>query len=236
MDLDAAGFAFPPGDGELLVLLFDFVEDLRSYFATRVGVPMAGATLADLIDFNNANAAVEMPYFAQELFDLAAALETGADTPQPIFGGLTYNQALQIDQDAGRGGIDAAVGNFSLHAIATPTGTASWTTDVINGDHFEFATSGLAAIVGYPIVNVPMGQMFGLPLGLSFMGPAFSEPALIRVAAGFEAATHARIVPQLFQTLPLSNVDGIPLPRRRRSTVNQLQQHVAGRRWMPRSM
>ena len=107
---------------------------------------------------------------------------------------------------------------------------------MINGDHFEFATSGLAAIVGYPIVNVPMGQMFGLPLGLSFMGPAFSEPALIRVAAGFEAATHARIVPQLFQTLPLSNVDGIPLPRRRRSTVNQLQQHVAGRRWMPRSM
>ena len=236
VDLDAAAFAFPPGDGEILVLLFDFVEDLRSYFATRVGVPMAGATLADLIDFNNANAAVEMPYFAQELFDLAAALETGADTPQPIFGGLTYNQALQIDQDAGRGGIDAAVGNFSLHAIATPTGTASWTTDVINGDHFEFATSGLAAIVGYPIVNVPMGQMFGLPLGLSFMGPAFSEPALIRVAAGFEAATHARIVPQLFQTLPLSNVDGIPLPRRRRSTVNQLQQHVAGRRWMPRSM
>jgi len=236
VDLDAAAFAFPPGDGEILVLLFDFVEDLRSYFATRVGVPMAGATLADLIDFNNANAAVEMPYFAQELFDLAAALETGADTPQPIFGGLTYNQALQIDQDAGRGGIDAAVGNFSLHAIATPTGTASWTTDVINGDHFEFATSGLAAIVGYPIVNVPMGQMFGLPLGLSFMGPAFSEPALIRVAAGFEAATHARIVPQLFQTLPLSNVDGIPLSRRRRSTPGQLQQHVAARRWMPRSM
>src|SRR4029078_4377238 len=64
VDLDAAAFAFPPGDGEILVLLFDFVEDLRSYFATRVGVPMAGATLADLIDFNNANAAVEMPYFA----------------------------------------------------------------------------------------------------------------------------------------------------------------------------
>jgi amidase len=229
VDLDAAALVFPPGDGELLVLLFDFVEDLRSYFATRVGVPMAGATLTDLIDFNNANAAVEMPYFGQELFELAAALEPGADTPQPIFGGLTYNQALQIDQDAGRGGIDAAVTKFTLHAIATPTGTAAWTTDVVNGDHFEFATSGLAAIVGYPIVNVPMGQMFGLPLGISFMGPAFSEPALIRVAAGFEAVTRARIVPQLFQTLPLDNVDGIPLSRRRRSDPAHLLQRGATR-------
>jgi len=236
VDLDAAGFVFPPGDGEILVLLFDFVTDLRDYFATRVGVPMAGATLTDLIEFNNANAAVEMPYFGQELFEFAAALEAGADTPQPIFGGLTYNQALQIDQDAGRNGIDRAVGTFNLHAIATPTGTAAWTTDVINGDHFEFATSGLAAIVGYPIVNVPMGQMFGLPLGLSFMGPAFSEPALIRVAAGFEATTRARIVPQLFQTLPLANVDGLPLAKRRRSDPNQLQQHIAGRRWIPHSM
>src|SRR5206468_7630405 len=152
VDLDAAGFVFPPGDGEFLVLLFEFVDDLRNYFATRVGVPMAGATLTDLIAFNNANAATEMPYFAQELFDLAAALEPGANTPQPIFDGLTYNQALQIDQDAGgANGIDKAVAMFNLAAIATPTGTASWTTDVINGDHFEFATSSLAAIVGYPI-------------------------------------------------------------------------------------
>src|SRR5262245_22732909 len=85
VDLDAAGFTFPPGDGEFLVLLFDFVTDLRDYFATRVGVPMAGAALDDLIAFDNANAAVEMPFFAQEIFELAAALETGADTPQPLF-------------------------------------------------------------------------------------------------------------------------------------------------------
>jgi amidase len=122
---------------------------------------------------------------------------------------MTYNQALQIDQDAGgANGIDKAVGMFMLDAIATPTGTAPWTTDVINGDHFEFATSTLAAIVGYPIVNVPMGQMFGLSLGISFIGPAFSELALIRVASGFENVTRARLVPKLFQTLPL-DVDGI---------------------------
>jgi len=240
VDLDAPpAFKFPPGDGEFLVLLFEFVGDLRSYFATRVGVPMAGATLDDLIAFDNANAATEMPFFAQELFDLAAALEPGADTPQPIFGGLTYNQALQIDQDAGgKNGIDKAVAMFNLHAIATPTGTAAWTTDVINGDHFEFATSSLAAIVGYPIVNVPMGGMFGLPLGISFIGGAFSEPNLIRVAAGFEHATRARIVPQLFQTLPL-DLSGVPLARSRRGDHGQHgQQGQQGerRRWMPHSM
>ena len=154
VDLDAAQFVFPPPDGEFLVLLFDFVDDVRNYFATRVGVPMAGRTLDDLIAFNNANAAVEMPFFGQDLFELAASLAPGADAPQPVFGGMTYKQALQIDPDAGgANGIDKAVRMFMLDAIATPTGTAPWTTDVINGDHFEFATSTLAAIVGYPIVN-----------------------------------------------------------------------------------
>jgi amidase len=231
VDLDAAPFTFPPGDGELLVLTFDFVEDLRAYFATRVGVPMAGATLEDLIAFNNAHANQELPFFAQEIFDLAALLLPGADTPQPAFGDMTYNQALQIDQDAGNNGIDKAVKMFMLDAIATPTGTAAWTTDVINGDHFQFATSGLAAIVGYPIVQVPMGQMFGLPLGISFIGPAFSEGRLIRVAAGFEAVTHARIVPKLFDTLPL-DLSGIPLKGKRR------RRHWSGdrRHWKPHSM
>src|SRR5713226_7722764 len=76
VDLEAQGFTFPPGNGEFLVLVFDFVSDLRNYFATRVGVPMAGKTLADAIAFNNANAAVEMPFFAQEIFDLAQSLAT----------------------------------------------------------------------------------------------------------------------------------------------------------------
>ena len=215
VDLDAAGFTFPAGDGELLVLLFEFVEDVRSYLATRVGVPAAGGTLADLIAFNEANEAREMPFFAQELFDLANALEPGANTPQPLFNGLTYNQALETDRLAGVNGIDAALTTFNVQAIATPTGTPVWPTDLINGDRFEFGTSGFAAIVGYPIINVPMGNVFGVPLGISFIGTAFSEPALIRIAAGFEHATRARIVPQFFATLPQNNVRGVPLRRRR---------------------
>jgi len=215
VDLDAAGFTFPPGDGEFLVLCYDFKIDVQSYFATRVGVPVAGGTLADAIAFNNQNAAAEMPYFAQEIFDLCETIDVSSpDAPQPSFSGMTYNQALEIDRLAGVNGIDAALSTYSLRAIVTPTGTPAWTTDVISGDHFTFATSGLAAIVGYPIVNVPMGHVLGLPVGVSFIGTAFSEPDLIRVAAGFEHVAQARIVPQLFATLPLSHVAGIPLTRR----------------------
>jgi amidase len=215
VDLDAGGFAFPPGSGELLVLLFDFVGDLQAYFATRTGVPVAGGTLEDAIAFNEANADREMPFFGQEIFELAAALEPGADTPQPLFGGLTYNDALQIDQDATVDGIDAALSQFNVEAIATPTGTPAWTTDLIDGDHFIFATSGLAAVGGYPIINVPMGNYFGLPVGISFIGTAFSEPTLITLASGFENASRSRIVPKFFKTLPLRNVRGVPLKRRR---------------------
>jgi amidase len=215
VNLDDAGFTFPPGDGEFLVLLFEFVGDLRSYFASRVGVPMAGKTLADAIAFNEAHADVEMPFFGQEIFELAQSLDPGPDAPQPAFGGLTYNEALEIDRLAGVNGIDAALSMFGLDAIVTPTGTPVWPTDLINGDRFEFGTSSLAAIVGYPIVNVPMGNIFGLPVGVSFIGTAFSEPTLVRLASGFEHVTHARIVPQFFATLPQNNISGVALKGRR---------------------
>ena len=126
---------------------------------------------------------------------------------------MTYNQALEIDRLAGVNGIDKALHDFNVLAIVTPTGTPAWTTDLINGDHFTFATSSLAAIVGYPIVNVPMGNVFGLPVGVSFIGTAFSEQTLITVASGFEHVMNARIVPQLPATLPLGNVSGVPLTR-----------------------
>jgi amidase len=228
VDLDAAGFTFPPGDGELLVLLFDFVSDLRAYFATRVGVPMAQQSLAEAIAFNRANADVEMPFFGQEIFELAAALAPGADSAQPIFGGLTYNQALEIDRNAGVNGIDAALATFHVDAIVTPTGTPAWPTDLISGDRFEFGTSSLAAIVGYPIVSVPMGQVFGLPVGVSFVGTAFSEPTLIKVASGFERALTARIVPQFFATIPRDHVSGIPLNPHLRRRMPHVGHHGIG--------
>ena len=221
IDLDAAGFTFPSADGEFLVLLYDFRNDLKTYLATRVGVPVASRTLQSVIDFNNAHAGQEMPFFNQEIFDLAQALEDGADTPQPIFGGLTYNQALAIDHDAGANGIDLALSKFSLDAVVTATDNPAWAIDLLYGDHFIFGTSNLASGPGYPIVQVPAGMVFGVPLGMSFFGTAFSEPALIRLASGFEAATQVRAhnLPTFAPTMPSNNIQGTTINRPARRVV-----------------
>ena len=215
IDLDAAGFSFASADGEFLVLLFDFRNDVQAYFATRVGVPVAGGTLQSAIDFNNANADVEMPFFNQDIFDLAMSLAPGADDPQPIFGGLTYNQALNIDQNAGVNGIDLALSTFKLDAVVSATDNPAWSTDLLYGDHFIFGTSGLAAGPGYPIVQVPAGAVFGVPLGISFFGTAFSEPTLIKLASGYEAFTQARAknLPTFAPTVPDDNIAGTALTR-----------------------
>ena len=213
VDLDAAGFTFPSADGEFLVLLFDFRNDVKSYFATRAHVPMAGKTLTDAIAFNNAHADDEMPFFGQEIFELADSLAPGPDDPQPAFGGLTYNQALDIDQKAGELGIEAAISQFHLDAVVSATDNPAWSTDFLYGDHFLFGTSGLAAGPGYPIVQVPAGNVFGIPLGVSFFGPPFSEPTLITLASGFEAATQARAknLPTFAATVPFDHMKGTKL-------------------------
>jgi amidase len=234
IDLDAAGFSFTPANGELLVLLFDFRRDVQSYFATRVGVPVAGGTLQSAIDFNNAHADMEMPFFNQDIFLEAATLATGENDPQsgdPLglgldFGGLTYKQALDLDQAAGVS-MDAALAQFNLDAVVTATDNPAWATDLVYGDHFIFGTSGLAAGPGYPIVQVPAGfpklcasptqptncTQYGVPLGISFFGTAFSEPTLIKLASGFEAATQVRAhnLPTFAATAPFTNVQGTTL-------------------------
>jgi amidase len=220
IDLDAAGFTFPPADGEFLVLCFEFREDVKAYFATRVGVPMAGKTLTDAIVFNNKHAKVEMPFFNQDIWDLCDSLAPGPDDPQPAFGGMTYNQALAIDQNAGVNGIDAALTQFHLDAVVSATDNPAWATDLIFGDHFIFGTSGLAAPPGYPIVQVPAGMVFGAPLGVSFFGTAFSEPILIKLASGFEAVTQVRKhnLPTFAQTVPFDHISGTTLqPQSRRA-------------------
>jgi amidase len=220
VDLDAAGFTFASADGEFLVLLFDFRNDLAAYFATRVGVPVAGGNLQSAIDFNNANAGREMPFFNQDIFDLAAALEPGPDDPQPIFGGLTYNQALAVDHDAGVNGVDAAIAQFHLDAVVSATDNPAWATDLVYGDHFIFGTSGLAAGPGYPIIQVPAGMVFGVPLGISFFGTAFSEPTLVKLASGYEAFTQVRAhnLPTFAATIPSDHVAGTTLTAVRRAT------------------
>ena len=221
IDLDAAGFTFPSADGEFLVLAFDFRRDVRAYFATRVGVPVAGGTLQTAIDFDNAHADIEMPFFNQDIFEFCASLAQGVNAPQPQFGGLTYNQALAIDHDAGVNGIDRAIKRFNLDAVVSATDNPAWSTDLLYGDHFIFGTSGLAAAPGYPIVQVPAGIVFGAPLGISFFGTAFSEPTLIKLASGFEAATRIRAhnLPTFADTVPARHIEGTTLTRPRPPTT-----------------
>src|SRR5579864_5733921 len=227
IDLDAAGFTFASADGEFLILVFEFRNDVAAYFGTRVGVPVAGGTLQTAIDFNNAHSDTEMPFFNQDIWDLANSLAPGPNDPQPIFGGLTYNQALAIDHNAGVNGIDAALAQFHLDAVVSATDNPAWATDLLYGDHFIFGTSGLAAGPGYPIVQVPAGfpklcaapsqptncTQYGVPLGISFFGTAFSEPTLIKLASGFEAATQVRAhnLPTFALTAPSTNVQGTTL-------------------------
>jgi amidase len=209
IDLDAAGFTFPSADGEFFVLLYDFKGDIAKYFATRIGVPVAGGNLQTAIDFNNAHADVEMPFFNQDIFELAQSINLNPNFVDPNFG-LSYNQALAIDHDAGVNGIDKAISQFHLDAVVSATDNPAWSTDLIYGDHFIFGTSGLAAAEGYPIVQVPAGMVFGAPLGISFFGTAFSEPTLIKLASGFEAATQVRAhnLPTFADTVPFNNIQG----------------------------
>ncbi|MGO9947103.1 MAG: hypothetical protein ACLPWG_09670 [Steroidobacteraceae bacterium] len=180
-------------------MLYDFQNDVSAYFATRVGVPVVGGTLQAAIDFNNAHADIEMPFFNQDIFDLANSLNTtDPNAPQDpsLFGSnsggmSSYNIALDLDQAAGVS-MDQALSTFHLDAVVSATDNPAWSTDLVYGDHFIFGTSSLAAGPGYPIVQVPAGEVFGVPFGISFFGTAFSEPTLIKLASGHEAATHAR--------------------------------------------
>ncbi|ABF40022.1 Amidase [Candidatus Koribacter versatilis Ellin345] len=229
IDLDAAGFTFATADGEFLVLCFDFRNDLKAYLATRFSVPIGGGDLQTAIDFNNAHPEEEMPFFNQDIWDLTITLAPGADDPQPAFGGMTYNQALAIDHNAGVNGIDAAISMFHLDAVFTATDNPAWSTDLLYGDHFIFGTSGMAAGPGYPIIQVP-GAMpklcasptkpndctqFGVPLGVSFFGTAFSEPTLIKLASGFEAVTKTRAhnLPTFADTEPFTHIQGTTLKK-----------------------
>ena len=212
---------FSPADGEFMVLLYDFKFDVAKYFGTRVGVPVASGTLQTAIDFNNANAATEMPYFGQEIFTLAETMNSDPNFCDPRFTSpsnvlpgtdtcMTYNQALIIDHMAGTS-LDSALSQHNLDAIVAPTDSPGWTTDLILSDHFIFASSGLAGPPGYPIINVPAANVLGMPMGISFIGTGFSESKLITLASGFEAVTHGRFVPTFTGNVTTANTSGTTL-------------------------
>ena len=144
--------------------------------------------LADLIAFNEANADIELRWFGQEIFLLAEATG-GLDDP-------AYLEALATSQRVAREGIDSTMDRFDLDAIFSLTGSPPWTTDLVNGDYGTGGSSGPAAVSGYPSITVPAGQVRGLPIGVSFIGPAWSEGPLIGIAHAYEQRTRMRRPPQ----------------------------------------
>ena len=178
-------------DSELLVLLYELKADLNAYLAARPGAPRS---LQDIINFNDSNHEKEMPYFGQDLF-------IKAETKGPL-SSKEYIDALEANHRLSRKeGIDAVIDQFRLDAIMAPTAGPAWLTDFANGDHAVGGSSNAAAVAGYPDITVPAGFVFGLPVGISFFGRAWSEPTLLKIAYGFEQTIQARRPPRFLPTL-----------------------------------
>jgi amidase len=184
------------GDTEQLVLLYEFKAGLNEYLAA-LGPQAPVDSLKEIIAFNEQHWKREMPYFGQELF-IQAEKKGPLSTPE-------YLSALEHDHRMARtDGIDAVMDKYRLDALIAPTGGPSWTTDLVNGDHDTGGSSSPAAVAGYPDISVPAGFVFGLPVGISFFGRAWTEPALIKLAYAFEQATRLRQPPKFLPTANLS--------------------------------
>jgi amidase len=153
-------------------------------------------TLQDVIDFNNKNAQREMPYFGQDVF--LKAQEKGPLTSREYIDALEKNHRLARIE-----GIDALMDKHKLDALVAPTGGPAWITDLVTGDHFGGGSSNAAAVAGYPNINVTAGFMFGMPVGISFFGRAWSEPTLLKIAFSFEQSTQARKAPKFLPSAEL---------------------------------
>jgi len=183
-------------DSELEVLLYEFKADLNKYLAGR-GPRASYHSLKELIEFNEKNKDREMPFFGQDLFIKAEA--KGPLTERKYLAALRKNQKLSRVQ-----GIDMVLGKFKLDALVAPTGGPAWPTDWINGDHFTGGYSSASAVAGYPHITVPAGQVFGMPVGLSFFGAAWSEPKLLQFAYAFEQAVQGRRSPRFLRSADTS--------------------------------
>ena len=177
---------------EYQVLLYEFKDGLDRYLAES-GAPHA--SLAALIAFNKAHAVEEMRFFGQEIFEQAQAKGPLTD-PAYV---AARDKARRL---AGPEGIDAALKAQQLDVLIAPTTGPAWLTDHKAGDHFPGAGYGAAAVAGYPSLTVPAGHSDGLPLGIVFMGPAWSEARLIALGYDYEQRTRARKPPEYWPTLP----------------------------------
>ena len=175
------------GEASYEVLLYEFKADLANYLQ-QSGAPIQ--TLAEAIRFNEENADTAMPIFGQDILILSESKGPLTDT--------VYLDALKTSKAIAISGLDKVLSEHQLDALIVPTNSPAWMTDHVNGDNFSgVSSSSLAAVSGYPSITVPAGYISGLPIGMSFVGPAYSEKALIEIAYSFEQATSARRAPDL---------------------------------------
>ena len=181
---------------EFAALRHEFKYGINAYLAYVAEFSAGGTlpgTLAELIDFNKRNADLVLSRFGQEIFEQAEATS----------GDLTDGDYLSLRRDAtrlARTAISAPLVEHGLEAIVALTANPACLTDYVLGDHDVFHTSGPAAVAGCPSVTVPFGSVSGLPVGVSFFGPRWTEPRLIALSYAFEQATQRRQPP----TLPAS--------------------------------
>jgi amidase len=180
-------------EAEMTVLCYEFKADLNRYLADLASSPVR--TLAEIIAFNQAHAEQMMPYFGQELL-IKSEATTGLDD-------LAYLAALEATRRLSRQeGIDAVMERYKLDALVLPSAVPAWCIDLVNGDSaLGSSSSQPAALAGYPAISVPAGEARGLPIGITFVGSAFSEPTLIKLAYAYEYHTQARRPPQFLPTL-----------------------------------
>jgi amidase len=200
------------GNAEDIVLQYELKSDMKTYL-DRLGPSAPVHSLKDIIEFNEKHKDTEMPYFGQDIFLKAEARGplTSAALRHPAYPYKSnerdkeYLDALAKCRRLLRTeGIDAVMTRHKLDALVASTDSPAWLTDLVGGDHFLGGSSQAAAVAGYPSITVPAGFVFGLPVGISFFGRAWSEPALIKLAYSFEQATKVRKPPEFKATVDLN--------------------------------
>jgi len=182
-------------ESELEVLFYEFKAGLNSYLAS-LGPRAPVKSLKEIIDFNEQYREREMPYFGQDI--LIKAQAKGPLTDRAYRSALAKNHRMSRKE-----GIDAVMNRHKLDALIAPTGGPAWPTDWVNGDHYTGGYSSASAVAGYPHITVPAGYIFGLPVGISFFGRAWSDATLIKFAYAFEHATKVRRAPRFLPTVKL---------------------------------
>jgi amidase len=195
------------GDAEMTVMLYDFKHDINAYLANRPRLQVK--TLADLIAFNKQEAAQEMPWFGQDLFEQA-------QTKGPLTDKAYTDALTKAKQFSGPEGIDAALQANHLDALLAPSWGPAYLTDLVLGDHIVSGNPTIggasqpAAVAGYPSITVPAGWAHDLPVGIVFFGTKWSEPTLISIAYGFEQHTHAWQPPKFLATVDGQSYAPVP--------------------------